>query len=139
MLYDNRIDVSEGNDINKISASKKCEICCNWCFSNKWFKFQPNACNRGHGLLMMSMNLSLIAILNIKNAYCCCIIRGTSKNETINLLENIDLTSIKQKSLLSHIKICKEFLTFGDIEIEKYTFYQHKSLVYLRGIGIEKL
>ena len=29
MLYDNRIDASEGNDINKISASKKCEICCN--------------------------------------------------------------------------------------------------------------
>ena len=37
------------------------------------------------------------------------------------------------------MKICKEFLTFGDIEIEKYTFYRHKSLVSLRDIGIEKL
>ena len=27
MLYYDRIDISEGIDINKISASKKCDIC----------------------------------------------------------------------------------------------------------------
>ena len=27
MLYFDRIDVSEGNDVNKTSASKECNIC----------------------------------------------------------------------------------------------------------------
>ena len=32
MLYYDRIDVSEGIDINKTSASKECDICHNWDF-----------------------------------------------------------------------------------------------------------
>ena len=38
------------------------------------FKYQPNVCNRCHDLLMMSINLSDIAILNIKIADDWCII-----------------------------------------------------------------
>ena len=41
---------------------------------------------------MMSMNLSDIAILNIKNTDCCCIISRISKSEAINLMQNVDLT-----------------------------------------------
>ena len=55
MLYYDRIDVSEGIDINKTSKSKECDICQCWCFLNKGFKFQPYVCNRCHDLLMMSM------------------------------------------------------------------------------------
>ena len=33
----------------------------------------------------------------------------------------------------------KEILTFGDIEIEKYQFYGHKSPVPLRNVDIEKV
>ena len=40
---------------------------------------------------MMSMNLTNIAILNIKGASYCCIISVISKIETINLMQNIDL------------------------------------------------
>ena len=46
---------------------------------------------------MMSMNLSDIAILNIKGADYRCIIHGISKNEAINLLQNIDLTDKSEK------------------------------------------
>ena len=66
MLYYDRTDVSEGIDVNKISESEECNICHYWYFLNKSFKFQPNICNRCHDLLMMSMNLSDMAILNIK-------------------------------------------------------------------------
>ena len=41
---------------------------------------------------MMSMNLSNIAILKIKNVDFCCIITGISKTEAIKLLQNFDLT-----------------------------------------------
>ena len=41
---------------------------------------------------MMSINLSDIAILNIKGSDCHCIISLISKNEAINLMQNVDLT-----------------------------------------------
>ena len=92
MLYFDKIDVSKGIDVNKTSASKECDICQYWYFLSKGFKFQLYVCNRSHNLLMMSMNLSNIYILSIKNADYRCIISGTSKGEAINLLQNTDLT-----------------------------------------------
>ena len=64
MLHFNRIDFSEGIDVNKTSASKECDICHYRYFLNYSFKFQPNVRKRCHDLLMMSMNLSDIAIKN---------------------------------------------------------------------------
>ena len=92
MLYYDRIDVSEGTDVNKTSASKECDICHYWYFSNYSFKFQANVCNRCYDLLMMSINLSDIAILNIKGYDYRCIISLVNKNEAINLMPNADLT-----------------------------------------------
>ena len=86
MIYLKRIDVSEGTDVNKTSASKECDICQYWYFLNYSFKFQPNVCNRCHDLLMMSMNLSGITILNIKGSDYHRIISLISKNEAINLM-----------------------------------------------------
>ena len=66
MLYFDRIDASEGLDVNKTSESKEFDIC-HYCYHlSKGFKFQPNVCNRYHDLLMIFMNLNDIAILNIK-------------------------------------------------------------------------
>ena len=79
MLYVDRINVSEGNDVNKTSASKEFDICHYWYFLNYSFKCQPNVCNRWHDLLMMSMNLSNIVILNIKGSDYCCIIIKSAK------------------------------------------------------------
>ena len=92
MLYYDRINVSGGININNTSESKECDICHYWHFLNKGFKCQPNLCNRCHDLLMMSVNLSDIAILNIKEADYCCIISEISRNEARNFMQNIDLT-----------------------------------------------
>ena len=86
MFYYDRIDVSEGIDINKTGASKECNICHYWYFLNHSFKFQPNVCNKCHDLLMMSINLINITILNIKGSDYHCIISLISKNEPINLM-----------------------------------------------------
>ena len=67
LLYFDIIDVSEEIDVNKRSASKECDTCHYWYFLNKGFMFQPYVCNRCHDSLMMSMNLSNIAVLKIKN------------------------------------------------------------------------
>ena len=92
MLHFDRIHVSEGTDVNKTSASKECDICHYWYFLNFSFTFQQNVRNRCHDLLMISMNLSNIAILNIKDSGYCCIISLIDKNEAINLMQNADLT-----------------------------------------------
>ena len=84
--------MSEGIDISQTSASTECDICHCCYFLNNRFKLEPYVCNRCHDLLMMSMNLSDIYILNIKNTDYCCIINGISKREAIKLLQNIDLT-----------------------------------------------
>ena len=68
MLYFNRIDVCEGSDVDEIGASKECDIFRYFYFLNHGFKFQPNACNTCHDLLMMSINFSDTAILNIKGS-----------------------------------------------------------------------
>ena len=86
MSYYDRIDVSEGIDVNEASASKESDFCHYWYFLNKVFKFQPNVCNRCQGLLMKSMNLSVIAISNIKSVDYYCIISGITKSEVINLI-----------------------------------------------------
>ena len=69
MEYFDRIDVSEGIDINKTSASKEYIICRNWYFSDKRFKFQRDICNGCHDVLMLSMNINNIAIL-FKHLHC---------------------------------------------------------------------
>ena len=92
MLYYHRIDVSEEIDISKTSASKECNIFHYWYILNKGFKFQTYENNRCHDLLMMSVNLSDIAILKIENADNYCIISRISKSDAIKLLQNIDLT-----------------------------------------------
>ena len=92
MLYFDRIDVSKVSDVTKISVAKECDICYYWYFLNYGFKFQPNVCNRCHDFFKMSMNLSNIAISNIKGFDYCCIISLISKNEALHFMQHADLT-----------------------------------------------
>ena len=71
-------------------VNQKSVIFIYWYFLNKVFKFQSNVCNGCHDLLMMSMNLSDIAILNVKGSNYRCIISGISKSEALNLKQNTD-------------------------------------------------
>ena len=98
MICYDRIEVSEGTDVNKTSTSKECDVCHYWHFLNYSFTFQPNVCNRCHNLLMMSLNFSDTVILNITGSNYCCIISLISKNEAMNLLQNADLTE-KRRTL----------------------------------------
>ena len=108
-LYFDRTDVSEGININKKSTFKECDIFPYFYFLDKEFKFQTYVCNRCHDFLMISTNLSNIAILNINSADYNCIISRISKSEAINLIGNIDLTEnveyyMKKKLLLNEQK-----------------------------------
>ena len=89
MIYYDRVDFSEGIDVNKTSASKEYDVCHYWYFLTYSFEFQPNVCNGCHDLLLMSANLN---DRNIKGSVYCSVISLISKNEAMNLLQNADLT-----------------------------------------------
>ena len=91
MLYYEGIDVSEGINVNKTSASKECDICHHWHFLDKGFKFQLDVCKGCHDVLMMPIKLNDIAILNIRGVDYRCIINRISKNDAVNLLQSADL------------------------------------------------
>ena len=61
-------------------------------FLNYSFKFHPHVRKRSHGLLMMSMTLTNIAIFNLKGSDYRCIFSLISKIEAINLMKNATLT-----------------------------------------------
>ena len=77
MLQYQKIDVSEGTDVNKTSASKECELCHYWLFKDKCY-----------ALLTMAYSLKNIAILSAKGATFRCLLMGVSKNEALKRLHN---------------------------------------------------
>ena len=66
MLEYDRIDISEGIDINKTNASKECDICHYWYFLEKGFKYEPNLCNGCHDLMQKDLNFNDVAIVSVK-------------------------------------------------------------------------
>ena len=88
MIQYHKIDVSEGIDVNKTSASKECELCYYWFFKDIGFKFEEHVCNKCHDLLTIAYSLKDIAILNAKGATFRCILMGISKNEGLKRLNN---------------------------------------------------
>ena len=76
MMQDNKINVSEGIDVNKASASKECELCHYCFFKDIGFKFEEHVCNKCHDLLTMAHSLKNIAILSAKSATFRCVLIG---------------------------------------------------------------
>ena len=88
MLRYQKINVSEGIDVNKTRASKECELCHYWFFKYTGFKFEEHVCNICHDLLTMAYSLKDIAILNAKGNTFRCILMGINKNEGLKRLNN---------------------------------------------------
>ena len=63
MLEYERIDISEGIDVNKINLSKECDICHYWYFKNIGFKYEPYLCNGCHELMQKARIIILIMLL----------------------------------------------------------------------------
>ena len=54
MLQYDRIDISEGTDIDKTNLSKECDICHYRYFKNIGFNYEPYICNGCHDLMQKS-------------------------------------------------------------------------------------
>ena len=83
-----KINVSEGIDVNKTSASEECELCHYWFFKDVGFKFEKHVCNGCHDLLTMAYSLKNVAISSAKGATFRCVLMGISKNEGLKTINN---------------------------------------------------
>ena len=88
MLEYERIDISEGIDLNKSDKSKECDICHYWYFLDKNFKYEPYLCNGCHDLMQKTMSFNDVAIVSIKGSDYRIHFWYMSKSDAINLLNN---------------------------------------------------
>ena len=99
MLEYERIDISEGTDVNKTNLSKECDFCHYWHLKATGFKYEKYLCNGCHDLMQKAMSFNNVAIVYVKgNAY-----RihfwYMSKDDTINIMNGSNLV-VKRGVLL---------------------------------------
>ena len=97
MLEYDRIDISEGIDMNKTSASKECDICHCWYFLDKNFNYEPYLCDECHDLMQKAMNLNDVAIVSFKGNDYRIHFWYISKDETISIMHN---SRLNEKTVL---------------------------------------
>ena len=91
MLEYNRIDISEGFDVNKTNLSKECDICHYWYFKDIGFKYEPYLCNGCHDVMQKAVDFNNAAIVYVKgsayriNFWC------MSKDDVINIMNSSTL------------------------------------------------
>ena len=95
MLEYDRIDISEGIDVNKANASKECDICHYWYFKDIGFKYEPYLCNSFHELLQKAMSFNDVAIVYVKGSAHRIHFWYMSKRDTISIMNNSNLADKK--------------------------------------------
>ena len=68
MLEYDKIDISEGIDINKTNESKECMHCNYWYFLNKNFSYGPYICDGCYNIVQKSNDSKNIAIVHVKKS-----------------------------------------------------------------------
>ena len=70
MIEYERIDISEGIDLNKTNKSKECMLCHYWYFLHKNFSYGPYLCDGCYNIVQKSIDSKNIDIVYAKrNAY----------------------------------------------------------------------
>ena len=96
MLEYDRIDISEGIDINKlIDKSKECDICHYWYVLDRNFSYHPHLSNGYHDLMQKAMSFNDVAIVSIKGNDYRIHFWYMSKNDAINIMHNSNLIDKK--------------------------------------------
>ena len=91
MLEYNRIDISEGVDLNKTSLSKECDIWHYWYFKDNGFKYEPHLCNVCHDLMQKAISFNNVAMVYVKGSAYRIYLLYVSKDYAINIMNGSNL------------------------------------------------
>ena len=86
-MYSDSIDIRKGIDPAKSNSSKEFMICNYWRFKHA-FEFKDSICKGCHDLPILSVSISHVAVITVKNVDYYCTIHSISKYGAINLLKN---------------------------------------------------
>ena len=91
MLEYDRIDISQGIDVNKTSLSKECYICHYWFFKDIGFKYESYLSNGCHELIQKAMSFNNVAIVYAKGSAYRIHFWYISKDDPINIVNAFKL------------------------------------------------
>ena len=91
MLEYDRIDISEGIDVNKTNLSNECNICHYWYFKDIGFKYEKYLCNGCHDLMQKAMSFNNVAIVYVKGSAYRINFWYMSKDDAMNIMNGSNL------------------------------------------------
>ena len=95
MLEYDRIDISEGIDVNMSSKSKEYMLCHYWYFLNKNFSCGPYLCDGCYNIMQKSIKFKNIAIVHVRESTYRIYFLYMSKYEAKKLMTNSNLIDKK--------------------------------------------
>ena len=95
MLEYDRIDISEGIDINKCEAtSRRFNLCKFYYFLDKKFNYEPFLCN-GYDMSLKAVSMQNLAIINHNGNHYRVNFAFISEKDAYNLIKNATITDKK--------------------------------------------
>ena len=91
MLEYDRIDISEGIDVNKTSPSKECDICHYWYFKDIGYKYELYLCNGCDDLMQKAIRDNDVVIIYVKRCAFRIHFWYMSKDDAITIMNNSSL------------------------------------------------
>ena len=91
MLEYERIDISEGIDVNKTSVSKECYVCHYLYFKDVNFKYEQYLCNGCLDLMQKAISFNNVAIVYVKGSAYRINFWYMSKDDAINIMNGSNL------------------------------------------------
>ena len=93
MLEYDRIDISEGIDVNKTRQSKECDIYHYWYLKDIGFRYELSLCNACHDLMPKTMSFNNVAIVYVKRNACRIHFWHMSNDDAISITNNSNLVN----------------------------------------------
>ena len=91
MLKYDKIDISEGTDLNKTNKSKECMFCHYWYYLNKNFSYGPFTCDGCYNIVQKSIDFKDIAIIYVKKTAYRVYFKDVTKHKANTLINKFNL------------------------------------------------
>ena len=69
MLKYDKIDITEGIDVDKTNKSRECMFCHYWYYQNKNLSYGPFTCDGCYNIVQRSTDFKNIAIIHVKKVH----------------------------------------------------------------------
>ena len=91
MLKYDKIDITEGIDVDKTNKLRECMFCHYWYYLNKNFSYGPFTCGGYYNIVERSTNFKNIAIVHVKKTAYRVYFKDINKHKAKKLMNKFDL------------------------------------------------